>query len=45
MKITAENYDKIKQDIEAYEIENNIPVVGRWGWFSLVLGINLVMKL
>jgi hypothetical protein len=34
MKITAENYDKIKQAIESYEIENNIPVVGRWGWFS-----------
>lgn len=34
MKINDQNYDKIKQAIEAYEIENNIAVVGRWGWFS-----------
>lgn len=34
MKITAQNYEGIKQAIEAYEIENDIPVVGRWGWFS-----------
>lgn len=34
MKITAQNYEAIKKAIEAYEIENDIPVVGRWGWFS-----------
>jgi len=28
MKITPEKYQRIKQALEAYEIENNIPVVG-----------------
>jgi len=33
MNITPEKYQRLKQALETYEIENNIPVVGRWGWF------------